>query len=241
MKIISNFKDYYDIALGFGKDDLPLYLREKSQHYFHNREITIAEEREALKPLTNCLNAMPKSPYDKGVIAFCGKLYPFYGDYQSVFYSLDSLREDCIKVNAKGGFGYDRNFALEALLNPTKKHTSKSRYLCDKTWEKFQQNLNVEIRDDVFRYYDSPILCLKDDSWNGNLRVTANPQLRDFGFQSQVEPYAAYQAIDIFIGNNLVNQVDLDAHMTDDLKRHAHGFDDCSFKKRKEDNRKRKI
>lgn len=54
----------------------------------------------------------------------------------------------------------------------------------------------------------------------------------------QVDPYTAYQELDMFLGNNLVFQEDPDAHLTDDLKIHYKGFDKTyGFRRRPKENK----
>ena len=62
MRIISSFKDYYDI---YDPDQEPLYIRETKEKIISHRECPIV----FLPEINNA---------EEIVVSFCGKLYPYY-------------------------------------------------------------------------------------------------------------------------------------------------------------------
>lgn len=250
MKIISNFKDYYDAVLRHNQDPLPVFVRKNQevQIEYHKRSKT-PEEQEFLKlvsPLSAALQRLPACGYaNRGVVAFCGKLHYYYrlGGWRTngrvggaICYTLDQIID---ALQASSDYAYKE--IAKKLLDPN--HVSNKKHywrysrspLTLSSWKSFQEKKQTTLPDEVFRSFKSPILLIENDTFE------VNPRLNQYNFASQVDPYTAYQELDMFIGNNMVVQEDPNAHMTDDLKRHAKGFDEWSFRKHKtEDSKYRK-
>ena len=68
-----------------------------------------------------------------------------------------------------------------------------------------------------------------------NYKLITNYKLANIAFQKIVDPVQAYQRIEMFINNELANQIDgLQIPETDKDKVHRHGFDPTyGFRKRK--------
>ena len=71
-------------------------------------------------------------------------------------------------------------------------------------------------------------------------RLVINPELRLYNFVSQADPYSAYQEIERYIGNDLVQQEDPTNKISDEIKRDLKGFNDWSFKRHKTESKKYK-
>jgi hypothetical protein len=173
------------------------------------------------------------------VVAFCGKTYPFYLTIESVpdkttvirrvFYSLDKA--------ISGYVGYNPFNSRRAFLNSLEE---KSPYSLNKqSWNKFVADHKAPISDDLFIYFKSPVVVLSDNS-SGETNLVVNPILRGYQFASVIDPFQAFQELSMYVGNNLVSQMDPDVNIPDDLKRDSKGFDKWSFRRHKDDNKKGK-
>lgn len=227
MKIISKFKDYYDGVGAHNQDPLPLYIR--------HTEVIDSYWKDPIKniPITNYRQ--------EGWILFCGRVYPFYrihfmskwnghsyeGGGEFFCYDVDSV----IKV-------YEEHAPEKNVLDKLNNYKPKgygSKWdgrvdLSVHTWKKWRENNSFTIKDDIFRHYNAPVILLHHEVTTP--QIVINPCLREYNFQSQVDPYTAYQEIDMFVGNNLVNQEDPNLKMTEALKVHSKGMDKWSFRKK---------
>jgi hypothetical protein len=92
-----------------------------------------------------------------------------------------------------------------------------------------------DVGDAAFIALGAPIVVVTD------AEVTVNARLLDWGFGARRDPYAAWQEISVYLGNNLAQAAQRRPRpVTDELKAHAHGFDRQSFrntKKRSKGNR----
>lgn len=232
MRIASPFKDYYDSVLKHNQDDYPVFVRKTSNISLESKVILTPEERKVRAVSAPLMEAWRKLPTlqrgSSGVIAFCGRLYYFYRLGTTTCYTL----EEVISALENGLYQEKELVARLKGDKATKRLTWHSRWyrtsLDKNSWEAFQEVKATTLPDEVFRYFGSPILMLEDRT-----ALSVNPRLNTYNFASQVDPYTAYQEIDMFVGNNLVVQEDPNAHLTDDLKRHAKGFDEWSFRKHK--------
>jgi len=250
MKIVSKFKDYYDNAFGWYNDE-PMYIREKKIIEFEDTKYLLKTKeykqfREAIEIIENMPDYGDTDTFeygDKKLIAFCGKAYPFYLIHNSVLgkyfkeicYSCKNI-EKFLKQNEK-----ENKKLIERLnINKIKFHYYSKGYgqINHKTWEDFTSKFNFNLSSNIFRELNSPIYLL--EKFRFKFILTVNPLLKDYNFQSQVDPYTAYQELEIYLGNDLVNQVDPNINMTDELKRDAKGFDNWSFKRHKEESKKRR-
>jgi hypothetical protein len=91
---------------------------------------------------------------------------------------------------------------------------------------------------DIFINQKTPVFLLYRE--NREFWFDRSPILKDFGIQSIVDPWTAYQEIDRFLGNDLVNIDNKEFQMSDELKRDSKGMDDWSFKQMGPKKRKRK-
>ena len=247
MRIVSKFHDYYDTARGFYSQE-PLYVRDTEELQFENKDqLKLIPER--ILQLKKILDSAPGSgdtEYDgiygpprsnrgsdtqKFLIGFCGKIYLGYrvlltgGPERPGFWSI---------VHCYG---------LPKLLKefPGSHKDSDKRLL--KSWDEFVGNNKalLETRNtDFFVEEGVPIFAILPHSWGrGDTVYSRNPMLKDWGFQTQWDPYSAFQEIEMFVGGVLSN-VDKgkDLVRTDKAVAEAAGFDDWSFRKNAADSKK---
>ena len=247
MRIISSFKDYYDKAQAYGIDPRLVYVRE-------TREIETRDQRtnktlhEPPMQLQKFYQRTPDAllggtyphggfryglQFCKGVLAFCGTLYPFViVENGRCCYDIDHLRAELIAVSAT-------TETLAYLEGPQKK--------MGRGWKRHISQLEKErlhraswtallagdraLDDEAHRAYASPVILYVDQVMHWP-HIVINPRLNQINFQTQVDPVTAWQRLSMYVGNNLVTQKDPEVGLTDKLRRDTAGFDEWSFKKR---------
>lgn len=105
MRIISSFFDYYDKGIAFGIDEKQIYVRETKETLLERGS---ACDEDFKNDLIGMGFTFPEFK-DSGVIAFCGKAYPFFrvrlvAEYipgtdnscrmSKTYYSIDSMEKD---------------------------------------------------------------------------------------------------------------------------------------------------
>jgi hypothetical protein len=251
MKIYSNFKDYYDSVGVWDTDPLPVFNRQTIEW---DMEDYTSQQTRLIKSFFPKDWKMPEplptkgiifdhrsysSVHQRGVVAFCGKLYPFYQVYvggnvgYKYCYTFDQY-VDAIKLE-------DARY-LKAALNSLETNTFISRefggsqkyhsseFFNRKTWDKFIKTTNFDVPVEKFREVGSPILLLDG---------TINPQLNKLNFQSVIDPYTAYQNLSMYLGNDMVDLSSSDPKpITDKMRAETKGFDDWSFRRHKTEDSK---
>jgi hypothetical protein len=235
MKIVSNFHDYYDSIRAYGSDPKLLYIRQTEEL---KKQDPIEIGYSPPHPRGRRLDSTVK----RGFIAFCGKAYPFYSLFEQkwkVVYSFDKLK-DCI---SKSTFfdNEEKKGLLKELKEgwPWRSYLTGEEYLTEKSWNTFWKHRKIDIDDAWFRKFKAPVFAYFDNSAGYLQRrertayIIVNPCLKDYNFASQVDPFQAYQQIAMYVGNNLVTQMDPDPYIPDELRAQAHGFNKWSFRKKR--------
>jgi len=242
MRIVSSFKDYYDIGLTYGIDPKCVYVREtrelENPRPDHNKAPT--SDQLALIPLLIKGNSVPYdggSGIDGGIVAFCGHVYPFWSHGEIVAFSLPKLadlvnKDPTVPLEDKKRIVSVVQFVLDPKIRHTIRHSGRfyAYGISHYSFKKWQQEFKPEIEDEVFRYFNTPIMLVEHNS-NHQPKVTINPRLNKLGFASVIDPYKAFQELSMYIGNNLVNQKDPNPPISDILKAETHGFNKWSFRK----------
>ncbi|MCK5613350.1 hypothetical protein KAR91_66385 [Candidatus Pacearchaeota archaeon] len=262
MRIFSKFNDYYDHVVGHSTE--PVWERHEREFILDplkktefSKEQTILLNKtyaELPKPSiifkTNRYRA--KDCTDFMVLGFCGKVYPIFivpteGNYvQNIYPKVEIKRKTFIKPSEFTSL-FNRVFR-------DKKVVKGSLWLRDKfpftddgvaAWiEKY----NHQITTDIFITIKSPIFLLKysRDEWSSVSgrsfisMIIVNPRLADYKIQSIIDPFTAYQEVDMYLGNELVGNFEPMPNFGDELKRDAHGMDNWSFKQQGPKKRKQK-
>lgn len=235
MKLVSKFKDYYDGALAYGRDESVTYVRITKEigkvDYWKDKDpelVALHEEywsipRHFPKDLPNYrvrpeCRAIPtggqryfSSGSEKGHIAFCGKLYPFVGLQVKNSDPKPFLGEENIWVHS-----FDKEFDKYVEIIPRWKETSTP-------WSSWSEWFAESVVDDAALnlHLGSPVVAV--DGQTG--AVVVNPCLKDMGFQKIVDPYTAFQEISMFISGVLGVIDNKPSNQTDNEKVVSHGFD----------------
>ena len=244
MKIVGNTKDYYDCMMSLDREREPLYVRKKHSYYIDNNRITpdldnenrmVSKEIYSVAPkLVSLIREMPYIEHAdhniKMIIGFCGRLYPAYWEGRWSY----SLEEVIANVEQWGPLRHKKKNALASLRQ--EKPPTYASNLNERTWNKFYtETLAPHQSDKFFRELNSPVFLITQRVWTC-LRV--NPILSDYGFQKIKNNFDAYQDISMYLSNNLANTMDPNPVVTDELKAHAHGFNEWSFRRHKTEDRK---
>jgi hypothetical protein len=210
VRIVSNFKDYYDIGLGLGYDSHVDYIRTP-------REIDFSEELAPIDRVTRDFfrKEVKRSCYSYSsaqfsigyvVIGFCGAFYP-------------------LVILSKWGAEPKFCYSYEELCSII----DDSRYKHYKTFFDTVKSLKNE---ELFRSNRAPILIVV---YGNKTKATWNGLLRQYNFARIIDPYQAFQKIDMFLSNLAAPEKPIPPR-TDLEKLQSHGFDKkVSFRKGKKD------
>ena len=255
MRIISKYKDYYDGVGGYGEyGDSMVYVRDNKRldmkvFRSENPDVDVTSVLKRTldffdsipKPRNDCYfkNGLRVSRYvSVFMIGFCGRAYPiisydekFFGCYDSFFAYVEHKSKD-----EEGLFFSDRyneyKRLLELLISENRREEEGRSYLFGA--KLFARNNWPEqgfpIGDEVFRMFNAPVFKVQNHGGEFGVRYILNPELRELGFASFVDPFTAYQEIDMYLGNNLVKADDASINRTNDLIRDSKGFDKNSFR-----------
>lgn len=220
MRIISNFKDYYDCLSGYSKDDIVYHRVSK----FVPKKITLTIPKGDWGIVT--------SKYIKlyQILGFCGKLYyrfvienPKYGEF-GIFYSF-SIAEIDNFIREKFSDKFYRQFCGD-----------RPKYYKDRVWNDLTKTAinsflsNPPEHTQIFEEFKCPIF-LYDLSF-GNKDIEINLRLNTLGFQKIFNPYQAFQEISMYLGN-MAFPNRIIPHISDEIMAEAKGFNKFSFRKDK--------
>ncbi len=213
MKIISNYKDFYDFLIGqYGIDPKVVYERVCMTKNGYDKDtkwsktglykpsyITAPSEQE-ISPYYQ-----PSSPVEFAPIAICGRIYCVY-IYNKKFY-----------------FG-DNYEALEKIKSKIQK-TYRGVYNTNLGYSEYHLRPT-----DINEKENCPV-CLLAWGWGGFYATVKNVRLSDFGIGQVISPNDAYIMISNFISREKV----IVDKRTDIQKIESHGFDKkISFRKGKQ-------
>jgi len=201
MKIISDFKDYYDIG---GHLDEDLYIR-KTHDY--NWEETVVKDKPG-----------HRVQWRHMAIGFCGKIYPVLiresviseeVPIWEVFYTYKEYEES--------GYPYSKQ-SVWWRRAWTHDKDIKDLFLGDHS--KYE---------DIFITHRVPIFVVDVHRWSkGNYRL--NPNLKEFKFYKVMDSYTAYQEVDMYLNGVLGATGPTMLQVSDKDRLEAHGYDKHSFR-----------
>lgn len=194
MRIVSKFHDYYDIGLGLGYDSHVGYIRTPREVLFKDGA---SPEKEFFGKLNHSDHSQRINVFlEYVIIGFCGRFYP-------------------LVVATKS---YDRKtycYSLEELLvvidNPGK--------WMEKSYRDFFDTVKALKNDELFIANHSPIVIVElgdKATWNGFLKP--------YQFMRIIDPWQAFQKIEMFLGNMAAPEKPIPKR-SDIEKVKSHGFD----------------
>jgi len=225
MKIISKFKDYYDIALAYGVDDNIVYTRLESESVNSMLSGIVSQ----------IFNAMPSSSYvdttisRKFIIGFCGKLFP------GLELQYESLQVKLAKMCylEKDIRDFERKVAKLTKSKKTSRHKPKRMESLNESFYAYESK---EVLQSFFDL-STPLYVIKNVSrmpgqWHLSVcEFTINSKLKNYGFAKVFDSYSAYQEIEMFLGGVLGNKEIDTVGIDDEHLKLQKGFDKWSFKK----------
>lgn len=228
MRIISNFKDFYDgISHQYLDKDI-LYLRSSIQEYPEKNAVPDVAHFEIADSRNNITYF-----FSLELLGFCGKIYPMvvirttgiefkpteFNQYSHGFFSYDKL-VDFVKLKnipIKEGRRYRWfNFSYQDSL------ADIARF--------FETNTNFNKLEDTFRRLNTPVFVLREINRRDRALIT-NPMLKNFSFQKFKDPYTTHQELFMYVGGYLRQPEKEMVKLTDLQKLEKRGFDKWSFRK----------
>lgn len=220
MRILSNFRDYYDGVQGHGFDDRIIYVRKTVEDALGARAAW-AKANSARPPESDdCglaaltehrpqIELIDDSGYndgiDDGLLCLAGRGYPFW-----------------TRVRSDGRpplHSFQDGFAAEVEQGP-KHHWGHRREASLQPWRDWvAENWGREIDPSVHFRLNTPVALWRNGIW------TANPNLREMDFQKVLDPYTVFQEIETFLAGVMSENRDPPSPMTDREKISSHGMD----------------
>lgn len=218
MRIISEFKDYYDAIQAYGVDPSIVYVRETTNKI----------EKKTV------YNSFSSDIYNMGemyLIGFCGKLYPMIRAANGNSYELTKTI-------------YSYMFSLSDVDKYVSEHKDKNfqDYFYDRNNKRNRYIYNLVRKTDVAKWFDQdfrefnkifsekiPVFSVCFNYYRETF-FEYNPCLKDLGFYRVVQPYNAYQELSAFISSFAKAEKPMPV-IPDDLKAESKGFDAFSFRK----------
>ena len=233
MLILSKFHDYYDVMARNGVDKTLVYKRETVE----TKDIVTLERCRGLHYEEIWHDQKLRMSARRVVVLFCGKAYPLWeGGLYDLRYGHDP--------QPKNGKVFVRGTKKELLTliqrefdlgQPSAKPGYKSRF--KDTKPKLEERLVSLDIEALHVKYKTPVLLLEVGRGGGYFKqeqeflVFTNPKLKDYHFESVVDPFTAWQEITMYLGG-VIGQPDRPMHQLTDVElRNKHGFDNWSFKK----------
>lgn len=231
MRIIGG-RDYYDGVVGYDSDRTINFVRTRYDQY---KDRTFGEAFVKKLPFKYPRLRISKSKNPEFLATmtiFCGKIYfgikycPIWTIGKEVyFWDIDSFmkfKTENPKININfsnywnpGEFDLTQN-TFEKYFEPV----STSRW---PVFDKYLiENQFVNIIQKGYR--------LNEYDGSGTQYVPNSDGLKAINFQKKIEPWMAYQEIEMYLGTCLVNDQDHMVSVSDRSKLRKHGFDAYSFK-----------
>lgn len=231
MLIVSNYKDYYDSAVGMGIDKTIVYTR-------HENEIDVPKDIHELfsenagnfgyKTISTSWSYLPTIPKGKYeielfVVGFCGKLHVGCICTSTDYSSID--KHNLVE------YVYDHD-KLRSILS-----SNSNKYL---NWGKSNKQhfddylFKIKSIDpiEIFRKYNAPIFIYRSGLRGKKEKIYINPCLKEYGFMKIHDPFTAFQEIQMFVSGVLGNNENApQPEMTEKQKIAQHGMDKWSFRK----------
>ena len=251
MRIISKFKDYYDIVAGQGVDLTRIYNRNTIQytgnfplygwdvkHYWRSQEDSNYPRADAHVYTANKRCSGPEIYQAEYVyVLFAGKVYggvalkntkvgdPEFGNI-SYFWDVETWTAKTEEI----GLAERKSFSDKPYGKGAKS---------DK--ERFEKVLSIRgdesLRDWAIENKVSiAITCGFFYTRENGHFFFVDPILKDINFQKIVDPFTAYQELEMWLGG-VIGQNPEPAEVSDAVKIQQHGFDKWSFRKHKLDNK----
>lgn len=232
MKIIDNRKDFYDYSCPYS--DFPVWVRKEKTIALHESNNFL--KRQYISHLKNAYREIPKPVgynkhgynYKSILLGICGIILPVYIVIDD---SKDELKPDYIAYIEYNKFIEKWNKLYSKKYNRKFKINDRwyTAYSCsDRGLIDWKNHYNTDFLRDIFISLKSPIFIIED-----NYNFIINPLLKDYGLYRVYNPFLLNQEIERYLSNDLVMCNQKSPDFGDIYKRDTHGFNEWSFKKKK--------
>lgn len=235
MKIISGFHDYYDTALSYqsGDDDF-LFIRKTEELDTKSIDLTGLDFPVKIHD-QSVYNKEDKSyqhtVYEVELLYFCGKIYPLFcktayaQKYGSPVYNVKKEYFSNIEE-------LEKQLPLNISYFSGNKQTSFYSRIDKKTMRhKLDIWANKSVNPEIFQRLEAIYFILQGSGYT--LSITRHPELKPFLKSIKIDPYTAFQEIEMYGSGVLGKKEKAIIEISDEHKRDSKGFDKYSFKHRK--------
>ena len=236
MRIISSFRDYYDIVQSEGQDQTRVYNRTL-------KEVILKSPF----PFSYNLNYQRKMYQKMYVIGFCDKIYLVFNLRKDDV--CKDISKNCYHLNDVENF-IEENFnhkQIEDWKRTDKKKYQKNFWDSDKLrcsfesnfkkWEEFKRSFDAKSLFQEFPIFVADLTHKREynNFWHQkeeNIKITYNDCLNDFDFYRIFDSYQAFQELTMWINNKAVPMKEI-PKIKDEIMLEVKGFDKFSFRKEK--------
>ena len=232
MRIISDFKDYYDSVRRMDTDRNHVYVRKTSEIYLHKYVYNL--ENNFFSKLNRQTSLRDSTSLHMFHLGFCGEIYTGWQVHK------------CICGKTSEAIHYGDLKRIKQLYEKYEKPFSwkpgkyKIGEYCVKRLTECFESSNINKFKELFLKYKVPVFVITTDFTDDKYRyghdqkIILNPKLEDWKFFRIKDIYTAYQDISMYIGNELAEDKNNAWPVPDKLKAESHGFDKYSFRKEKQ-------
>jgi hypothetical protein len=226
MRIISDFRDYYDCVQAMGQDLETVYLRKKKVDKLGIFPF----------PVFSCHPASQDPVgFRVAIVGFCGKIYPAL----EVTYDWTKPSVFCYSVGEVDAV-VEAHCRDKEIQSYRWKYSRKrrSQWKVYSYWSNKQRRVWVEkffnecadVRDSYGRFFrEAPIFVARYDRTN-DMSITYNDCLKPLKFVRVFDPYTAFQELYMFVCNMATPQKPIPEVSDADMVI-AKGFNEWSFRK----------
>lgn len=228
MRIISEFHDYYDSVQAMGQDQSLLYVRNEREESVEGKSY----------PFPHMYYSRDTHQY---AIGFCGKIYPALDIYNWGYGINQNVNSWCHSLEDVDQF-VESHFKKKEVEIYRSGRSNRSlwgiRSLVRDAVKKFFDEFEAkkETFKELFIKEKCPVIVGKWCSPHlGNpCKMIFNASLKDYEFFRVVEPYTAFQEIQMFMSNLAVPLKPI-PEISDKIMVDIKGFDKWSFRKMPKD------
>lgn len=244
MRIISKERDYYDCIQRNGSDQGNVFLRKMDT--FTSNEVNFSNIYPKLTSMVERINDFIdvndlkfdswrwngsqdregcRINVEAKFLYFCGEMRPFLS------FSSDSFGSDCL-FEEDDPYKFITRYVddTETYLEETISFTKKTRLsILKKFLREAGRAVDAVKLDEIFVEVKAPIFLIstKRQSYSrlpSKINLTVNPNLRDLGLIRHLDPTQAFQKIDMYLNNNMVNVDDSMIRISDKDMAVSKGF-----------------
>ena len=219
MIIHSKFNDYYDCIQKYGQDSTQHWVRNTSEVKLAYTEPAVAHIKDQRYPIEYLDNSSPySSRWTWYWLGIAGKVYPIYTNTEQFMYSTDAIIDN-IKASDKKG---DK---LRSFLARAKYSRKSQKIYFDNVFE------DTKAFEYLFSKYNAALWLLNRLDYAKGYVLTINPILKQFDFQTVLDPMTCYQEITMYLSGVLGCSCPTTVEVADKYRIDGHGFDKWSFRK----------